>query len=264
MSKHKISTRPANYGPFSLMAFEHAGQVDIKYLELDGSTSVDMLNDILEDDEVNFKVGSFVFSFDAADDSCVADFEKACEKNKGIDYEYFFSSVKANGLIKKKAMKKAYANLKKIGDIAQKYGKFISMETHPPFCNNADIMLETMKNVDSPGVKINFDTANIYFFNELKPGEGLEEMKKVLPYIGSLHVKQTNGKNKEWYFPALDDDEGVVDFKEVFKIMDDAGFDGIYTIELEGTPDLPLKNMNEEQAKNIIKHSIDHLRACEN
>ena len=135
----------------------------------------------------------------------------------------------------KKKREKGYKILHQLGDIAESYGKFISMETHPPFCLNAEEMKRTMVGVNHPAVRINFDTANIYYYNKLKIGQGIDQMNQVLDHIGSFHLKETDGKYKGWFFPPLGTPKGIVDFKKVFEIMDARGFDGVYTLEIEGT-----------------------------
>jgi sugar phosphate isomerase/epimerase len=81
----------------------------------------------------------------------------------------------------------------------------------------------------------------------------------VLDYIGSFHLKETDGKFKGWFFPPLGTPGGIVDFKKVFDIMDARGFDGIYTLEIEGTTKDEDKNLTLEIAKKRIENSIAHL-----
>jgi hypothetical protein len=43
--------------------------------------------------------------------------------------------------------------------------------------------------------------------------------------------------------------------------MDSLGFDGYYTLEMEGTKKLPLNKLSMEQAKEGVKKSIEHLKS---
>ena len=74
--------------------------------------------------------------------------------------------------------------------------------------------------------------ANIYFYNP----EGIdtvEELKKVLPYVTSVHLKESaKGEPRSFDFPVLG--TGIVDFPEVFRLLGEHGFAGPYTLELEG------------------------------
>jgi sugar phosphate isomerase/epimerase len=243
-----------------MVAYEHIQEVGIEYLELGVPGNPALLKDMLADEDLKFKIGSFTFEIETDDSKVIDRFQKTCELCSQFEYEFFFSSTKTKGKFEKKR-DEGYKVLQKLGDIAQSYGKFISMETHPPYCLNADEMLRTMEAVNHPAVKINFDTANIYYYNKLKPGEGINEMQKVVKYIGSMHLKESNGKPKTWFFPELGHPEGIVDFKKVFEVLDAAGFKGISTLELEGTKQKPLTKMSMDEAKMQVKKSADHLKA---
>jgi len=257
MVKHKISVRPGCYGNFALNAYEHVHQVGIDYLELDIPADPSFYTDLMQDEETKFKIGSFCFEINTEDSKITEKFTAVCEKAKIFDYVYFFSSTKAKSLFGFNR-EKGYKVLRKLGDIAESYGKFISMETHPPYCLNAEEMLRTMKGVDHKCIRINFDTANIYYYNQLKPGEGINEMEKVADYIGSFHLKETNGIPKTWFFPALGAPGGIVDFGKVFEIMDKRKFDGIYTLEIEGVRGEPALTL--ESAKKRVEDSVAHLK----
>ena len=59
------------------------------------------------------------------------------------------------------------------------------------------------------------------------------ELAKVIDYVASIHLKDTSGIYQEWNFPVLG--TGVVDFPEIFRMLDGRGFAGPFTMELEGT-----------------------------
>jgi hypothetical protein len=56
--------------------------------------------------------------------------------------------------------------LRGVGDMAQKYGVTVILETHPPLFPNGDVGIATMQKVNHPAIRINYDTANMYFYNE--------------------------------------------------------------------------------------------------
>ena len=66
-----------------------------------------------------------------------------------------------------------------------------------------------------------------------------ECVEKIIKYVGSVHLKDTDGKPKSFDFPPLGD--GVVDFPGVFRLLNEAGFYGPWTFELEatGADDMP-------------------------
>ena len=75
-------------------------------------------------------------------------------------------------------------------------------------------------------------------------------MKKVVKYVGSVHLKDTDGTPRSFAFPPLGD--GVVDFQEVFRMLNEVGFYGPFTFELEST-----KRGNMAAA---LEKSVNYLR----
>jgi sugar phosphate isomerase/epimerase len=104
------------------------------------------------------------------------------------------------------------------------------METHPPLGENGDKAKKTLDAVDHPGLRFNFDTANVYYYNE--GTDTITELKKVAQYVASVHLKDTDGGFKSPNFPPLG--QGIVDFKGVFDVLRDVNFEGPYTLEIEG------------------------------
>jgi len=139
---------------------------------------------------------------------------------------YLFVSVQAGEMAKENA----YALLRKVGDAVGEHEVYLAMETHPDLCQNADNMLETMAGIDHPWVGVNYDMANIYFYN--KGVDTVEEAKKAAKHVRGVHLKDTMGGFEDWNFPVFG--EGVVDFAAVAQVFDDIGYQGAYAMELEG------------------------------
>lgn len=149
-------------------------------------------------------------------------------------------------------------HLREIGDFAGGLGITYCFETHPGICVNHRTMLETMEDLNHPHLKLNFDTGNILYYAT----EHIEveiALAKVCPHVRHMHLKDSQGEPGEWYFPALGRG-GAVDFLQVYEIMRDCGFQGPFSLELEGIKgegELPL----EEYQQRIID-SVSHLRDC--
>ena len=92
--QHKISVRPACYGKFAIVAYEHIKTVGVEYLEPDPPNNTQFLKDMMQDEETQFKVGSFVFDILTDDPTVIDRFKKTCEAVSDIDYIYFFSSTR--------------------------------------------------------------------------------------------------------------------------------------------------------------------------
>ena len=57
-------------------------------------------------------------------------------------------------------------------------------------------------------------------------------LQKIIDYIKAVHLKDTMGGYHAWQFPTLG--EGIVNFKSVFELLNGNGFNGPFTLELEG------------------------------
>jgi len=146
-----------------------------------------------------------------------------------------------------------WERLRGMGDVAASLGVTIVIETHPPLVTNGDLGRQTMEAINHPYVRINFDTANIYFYNENVTAVG--ELAKLIDSVASVHLKDTSGIYKDWNFPVLG--TGVVDFPEVFRMLDGRGFTGPFTMELEGTQGVEL---DEAGQLRYIADSVAYLR----
>lgn len=150
-----------------------------------------------------------------------------------------------------------YRHLREIGDHAGGLGIVYCCETHPGVCVHHSMMLETMRDVDHPSVRLNFDTGNILYYNENANVE--VSLAKVCHLVRHVHLKDSQGVPGEWHFPALGSG-GAVDFVRVLQLLRDCGFTGPYSLEIEGIEgegDLPLEGYQERVAE-----SVACLRDC--
>ena len=162
----------------------------------------------------------------------------------------FFTSVKSDEL----PMDEVYAKLRQVGDIAQQHGLRVGMETHPDLCHNGDLARKTLDAVNHPSVGMNYDTANIYYYNENV--DTVAELEKVVDHVVSVHLKDTDGGFHSPNFPPFG--QGIVDFAAVFAVLAKAGFHGPCTMELEGAA--TTSNQLDEQEK-IVATCVNHLKS---
>ena len=148
-------------------------------------------------------------------------------------------------------------NLRELGDAAGSLGVVVALETHKGPTQNADAMLALMKDVDHPHVRLNFDTGNIAYYN---PGaDPVAELDRVKHLVRNVHLKDNRGRAEDWYFPAVGDGGGV-DFSRVREALDLVGFEGPYTIEIEGIGGEPEPGL--ESRVDRVRRSVAHLRGC--
>lgn len=141
--------------------------------------------------------------------------------------------------------------LKKVLQVAERYGVTIAIEPHQSITKRTEGLLRIATLVESPCLKINYDTGNAYLGGE-DPYEGL---KQVLPLVVHVHAKDISvlqseeEKGKVTGTPVgCACGEGVIDWKRVIEILRGGGFHGVLSVEC-GTP---------RQAAD----SLRHLNAC--
>jgi inosose dehydratase len=107
---------------------------------------------------------------------------------------------------------------------------------------------------------LNFDTGNVTSSNA--GADVLDALRQVREYVRHVHLKDHNGQPGEWHFPALGTAGGTaggVDFRAVRQTLDEVGFTGPYSLEIEGI---------EGEEKSLALHrrriaeSVAHLRTC--
>jgi sugar phosphate isomerase/epimerase len=197
--------------------------------------------------------GLTVASLDApcplADDKVFGIFERCAELAVELSARVLFTSVHAGEM----PLDTAYARLRRIGDIVAKHFIFVAMETHPDLCQNGAIAAKTMAGIDHPNIGVNYDTANVYYYNQ--GVDTAEEVKKIAHKVVSVHLKDTMGGYHDGNFP--DFGLGVVDFGGVFKVLNGVGFRGPFTMELEG----PAHSAGDPNAmEKHVAACVKHLR----
>jgi L-ribulose-5-phosphate 3-epimerase len=150
-----------------------------------------------------------------------------------------------------------YDHLREIGDHAAKLGMTYCFETHPGVCVDHRGMLETMHALEHPNLKLNFDTANILYYNEHINGE--VALAKVCHEVRHVHLKDSQGEFQRWYFPALGYG-GAVDFVRVLQLMKTCGFNGPYSLEIEGISGEGELSLDAYHQR--IVDSVKHLKNC--
>ena len=245
-----LSCRPGSYGKYASTAYEHLAKIGVKYVE-PGMPSKENVQALKADlDRYGLQAATLQGSCDIKNPGIGELFNVQAEAANTMGVTRIFVSVHSAEL----DLNVVYERLRAVGATAAKHGVTIIMETHPDLITNGDVAMQTMQGVDHPNIRVNFDTANVYYYNE--GIDGIAEMKKVLDHIEGVHLKDTNGAYRTWHFPALGD--GIVDFAEVLSVCNSRGFSGPFTMEIEGIQgeDLTLEQQQERVAK-----SVTHLRA---
>jgi inosose dehydratase len=150
--------------------------------------------------------------------------------------------------------RKLVNTLRHLGDYATDQGVRIALETHGGLTRNGTLARKLLDAVDHPAVGVNYDTGNIYYYNDdLDPAE---DVKLVADRVFQVHLKDTVGGKGEWMFSALG--EGRVNFPGIVSVLRSAGFRGPYSLELEGKRG---EDLNRAGHREVIRQSMDYLRS---
>ena len=246
-----LSCNLGSYRSFRDHALEHLASIGVRHVEVRAPNRDDVA-------ELLDQLGAHGLSATTVMAPCPLDREDlaeqlgaACESAAALGAKVVFVSAKAGDV----PLETAYARLRAAGDAAAAHGVKLALETHPDLCDNGDKMVATMDAIDHPNVGVNFDTANIYYYNE--GIDGLDELNKAIDKIVAVHLKDTSGGYKTWYFPTLG--EGIVDFAGAFAALNAKGFRGPFTMELEG---IEGESLNEAETQARVADSVAYLRGA--
>jgi len=150
-----------------------------------------------------------------------------------------------------------YRHLRQIGDYAAERGIVYCCDTLPGVCLNHRWMLQTMAELDHPHLRINFDPGNLLYYNENPTVE--VSLAKVCHLVRHVHLKDSMGEMRQWYFPALGYG-GAVDFLRIRELLRDVGYDGPCSLCIDGIDEEGALPLEEYQRR--IADSLRTLRDC--
>ena len=247
-----IAAQIGCYGEFADRAWTHLPQIGIHHIEV----GVPKPDDV---EALKRKLADHGLTASTLSGSCPianADVAEAMrpqfEACQALGTSLMFVSVHAGDLDRRVA----YERLRQVGDEAAKHQMTVIMESHPDLITNGDVARQTMQAVDHDHIRVNYDTANFYYHNDIPGINAIDELAKIIDYVAGVHCKDTDGGYHSAYFPVLG--QGVVDYAEVFRMLNARGFTGPFTIELEGMRGV---TFDEPGRLKYVADSVDHLRA---
>lgn len=245
-----LSCRPASFGQAGDEAYGHLAEWGVRFVEISMPKAENAAR-VQEDlQRHGLSVGSMQVAVDLGDVDLPERMDEAARRvREQFGSTRIFTSAHAGKL----SLETAYDALRRVGDAAGRHGVTVMLETHPDLGTSGAVAAVTMRAVDHPHVRINWDPANVYFYNERCDGRA--EFDQAVPYLAGVHLKDTGGGFRSWDFPALG--EGVVDFQYILKRLVDIGFDGPCTMEIEGVKG---EKLSREQYVERVRKSVDHVR----
>ena len=141
---------------------------------------------------------------------------------------------------------------------AQDQGVVLALENHIDFTSQE--LLRIIEAVGSESLRVNFDTGNALRLFE----DPVEAATRLAPYTISTHTKDiatrrkggSPSENFTWW-PACPAGEGVIDMPGVVKALQEGGFDGSLSLEV----DLIGEQWASLPEEEIVTRSLEYLRS---
>jgi len=127
-----------------------------------------------------------------------------------------------------KEIREFFKHLEEIAEYATGKKIFIGLETSGKYFNTAKKAVPILKKVNSEYVKLNYDTANVIYYENVFPEDDIEYG---VEYLVHIHLKDKRGGKGEYDFPALG--KGDVKFEKIFNILYEHSYSGPLSIEIE-------------------------------
>jgi L-ribulose-5-phosphate 3-epimerase len=139
--------------------------------------------------------------------------------------------------------------LARVGDLAQAKGVTIAFETGQ---ETADLLRQTLDDLQSRKLKVNFDPANMLLYDM---GDPLRAVEILGPDIKSVHVKDAKRpKTPGTWGEEVPLGRGEVDIRRFLQALQKVGYTGPLCIEREVG--------NQEQRLADVAHGIQFVRDC--
>jgi sugar phosphate isomerase/epimerase len=134
-------------------------------------------------------------------------------------------------------MKKIYGE---VVEIAERYEMIINIEPHGYYTTKPEFMEKMLNFVDSPYLRMNFDTGNTFIAGQ-DPVAFLEKFKDKVSHVHVKDVSETLAASLRGELTgiavsntAIGDGVNVDNIKKCFDILVDMKYDGVVSIECEG------------------------------
>jgi sugar phosphate isomerase/epimerase len=137
----------------------------------------------------------------------------------------------------------------RVSDLAAAEDVIIAFETGQ---ETADLLLLTLKELNRPNLRVNFDPANMLLYDK---GDPLRAVEILAPYIRSVHIKDANRPTtKGTWGEEVPLGQGQAHIRQFVQTLKKVGYRGPLCVEREVG--------NQEQRVADIAHGLRFLRDC--
>ena len=170
-----------------------------------------------------------------------------------LGVQYLITDATRKEKLDRNQWEKLIKTMRNFADYAADSNIRVTLEIHKGPTQTGELALKLLESVNHPNIGINYDTGNIYYYNEdIDPAE---DIKHIAEYVMHVHLKDTTGGKGEWKFCALG--EGRVNFPEIIQVLQSVNFRGPYSLELEGKEG---EDLNRQKCLRRLEKSLNYLR----
>jgi len=134
-----------------------------------------------------------------------------------------------------RTLDKLYENVQEVSRYAEKDEALITLETHgsgftgESHTATGKMYLPIIKHINLPNVRVCYDTANVIFYEGVRPEE---DIQYIAEHLGYLHVKERTVSPLGFGgFPALG--QGLINFPKIFEVFRKVNYSGPFSVEIE-------------------------------
>lgn len=145
--------------------------------------------------------------------------------------------------------------------VAERYGIYIAIEPHQSITKTTQGLVAIATLVDSPWLRINYDTGNAYLGGE-DPYAGLKAVREMVVHVHAKDIaikmsEEERGKVTGTPVGCACGD-GVIDWKKVLDILSEGGYKGVLSVEC-GTPEQAVRSLAHLRSLGVDKPVEAHV-----
>jgi len=164
-------------------------------------------------------------------------------------------NTKTGDPVSEKEVNIFYRNVQEIAEYTADENVLIGLETSGKYFNTAKKAVAILEKIRSDHIRLNYDTANVIYYEDVRPEVDIEYG---MDYLVHIHVKDKRGGKGEYDFPALG--RGTINFEKIFTILSKHNYKGPLSIEIEfdGKHHEPLNGVDEAviESCNFLKQFV--------
>ena len=173
----------------------------------------------------------------------VAAFQKEIALGSDLGLEYFILT----GISDESKYEAWYSAVGQCLDCAEENDVMLLLKPHGGLCALAEDLLGAVERFAHPNFGICYDPGNILYYTGERPED---DLPKLVEHVQAMCVKdETGGQHGE---VMLTPGDGLVDFRRIFSILDEAGFEGPCWIECLGGGSVAEINTEAVRARRFL------------